>query len=519
MFVALALMLCGTSVFAQTEVRGKVTDATGQALPGVAVMVPGTTNGTMTTMDGSYSLTVKQGETINFSCVGMKDVNRVFDGKLAVINVTMEEDALFLDDVVVVGYGTQKKSSLTSAVSAIKGDDVLKAPSTNVSQILAGRLPGISSVQESGEPGQDQASLRLRGSIYGIAYVVDGFPVNDINDINPNDIESISVLKDGASAAVYGLKGAGGVMIITTKRGTKEKTSITYDGSYGLSMNANFPEFMDGPQFAYYYNMADMMDQLASGAITDRSQYVPYFTSENIAAMTNGDPTDGWDNVDYISKVFGTGVTQKHNITVTGGTDKARYYTSMGFMDQKGNIDNFGYKRYNLRSNIDSDITSRLHFKLGLSGTVASRHTPGYAAGGSDGSGYTETGYLSIANQTIVMHPYLPETYDGMYTSTIKKNTGLPQSPLAAIYESGYKKYRSVDLSANATLAYDIPGVEGLQAKVSGSYDWTNSYSKLLNTPYSTMAFVDGSYTKKSDPRGQTKASTSVRAHHTGSRW
>ena len=444
---------------------------------------------------------MKAGQTLNFSCVGMKDVNRVFDGKLSVINVTMEEDALFLDDVVVVGYGTQKKSSLTSAVSAIKGDDVLKAPSTNVSQILAGRLPGISSVQESGEPGQDQASLRLRGSIYGIAYVVDGFPVNNINDINPNDIESISVLKDGASAAVYGLKGAGGVMIITTKRGVKEKTSITYDGSYGLSMNANFPKFMDGPQFAYYYNMADMMDQLASGAITDRSQYTPYFTSENIAAMTNGDPTDGWDNVDYISKVFGTGVTQKHNITVTGGNDKARYYTSLGFLDQKGNIDNFGYKRYNLRSNIDSDITSRLHFKLGLSGTVASRHTPGYASGGTDG-GYYEQGWLSIANQTIVMHPYLPETYNGLYTSTIKKNTSLPQSPLAAIYESGYKKYRSVELSAHATLAYDIPAVEGLQAKISGVYDWSNSYSKLLNTPYSTMAFIDGSYSKQNDPRG-----------------
>ncbi|MDO4827146.1 MAG: TonB-dependent receptor [Bacteroidia bacterium] len=501
MFAALALILCGTAVHAQSEVRGKVTDVAGQALPGVAVMVPGTLNGTMTANDGTYSLQVKAGQTLNFSCVGMKDVNRVFDGKLSVINVTMEEDALFLDDVVVVGYGTQKKSSLTSAVSAIKGDDVLKAPSTNVSQILAGRLPGISSVQESGEPGQDQASLRLRGSIYGIAYVVDGFPVNNINDINPNDIESISVLKDGASAAVYGLKGAGGVMIITTKRGVKEKTSITYDGSYGLSMNANFPEFMDGPQFAYYYNMADMMDQLASGAITDRSQYTPYFTSENIAAMTNGDPTDGWDNVDYISKVFGTGVTQKHNITVTGGNDKARYYTSLGFLDQKGNIDNFGYKRYNLRSNIDSDITSRLHFKLGLSGTVASRHTPGYASGGTDG-GYYEQGWLSIANQTIVMHPYLPETYNGLYTSTIKKNTSLPQSPLAAIYESGYKKYRSVDLSANATLAYDIPGVEGLQAKISGVYDWSNSYSKLLNTPYSTMAFIDGSYSKQNDPRG-----------------
>ena len=154
-------------------------------------------------------------------------------------------------------------------------------------------------------------------------------------------------------------------------------------------MNANFPEFMNGPQFAYYYNMADMMDQLASGAITDRSQYNPYFTSENVAAMTNGDPTDGWDNVNYIDKVFGTGFTQKHNVTVTGGSDKARYYTSFGYYGQDGNIDNFTYKRYNLRSNIDSDITSRLHFKLGLSGTLAHRDTPGYASGGTDG-GYSE---------------------------------------------------------------------------------------------------------------------------------
>ena len=330
---------------------------------------------------------------------------------------------------------------------------------------------------------------------------MDGFPVSDINDINPNDIESISVLKDGASAAVYGLKGAGGVMIITTKRGAKEKTSITYDASFGVSMNANFPEFMNGPQFAYYYNMADMMDQLASGAITDRSQYNPYFTSENVAAMTNGDPTDGWDNVNYIDKVFGTGFTQKHNVTVTGGNDKARYYTSFGYYGQDGNIDNFTYKRYNLRSNIDSDITSRLHFKLGLSGTLAHRDTPGYASGGTDG-GYSELGWLSVANQTIVMHPYLPERYEGMYTSTIKKNTGLPQSPLAAIYESGYKKTRSMDLSVNATLAYDIPGVDGLVAKVAGVYDWSNSYNKNLNTPYSTMAFVDGAYSKKNDPRG-----------------
>lgn len=230
----LSFFLFSGNVSAQPSVKGRVTDQNGQPLPGVSVIVAGTTNGTMTGSDGSYVISVAKGQTLEFQCLGMTSFRKLCDGTVQVLNVTLKEDTTYLDEVVVVGYGTSKKSSLTGAVSAIKGDEVLKAPASNVSQILAGRLPGISSVQESGEPGQDQASLRLRGSIYGIAYVVDGFPVSDINDINPNDIESISVLKDGASAAVYGLKGAGGVMIITTKRGAKEKTSITYDASFGV---------------------------------------------------------------------------------------------------------------------------------------------------------------------------------------------------------------------------------------------------------------------------------------------
>ena len=498
-FVALVLAI---PAGAQSQITGTVTDEQGQPVLAASVMVVGTQNLVITNDDGRYAITAKSGDVLEYLFLGKKTV-RIQVGNQSVINVKLEEDNTMLDDVVVVGYGTSKKASLTSAVSAIKGDDVLKSPATNVSQILAGKLPGISSVQESGEPGLDQASLRIRGSIYGIAYVVDGFPVSDINDINPNDIESISILKDGASAAVYGLSGAGGVMIITTKRGSKEKATITYDGSFGASMNANFPEFMNGPQFAYYYNMADMMDQLASGAISDRSQYVPYFTSENVAAMTNGDPTDGWDNVDYIKKVFGTGFTQKHNVTVRGGNDKVRYYTSFGFLGQNGNIDNFNYKRYNLRANIDSDLSTRLHFKLGLSGVISNRQTPGYVSGGTDSNSYLgEQGFLSVANQTIMMHPYLPEKYEGLYTASIKRNNSLPQSPLAAIYESGYRKTRGMDLSVNASLAYDIPGVEGLQLKVAGVYDWSNSYNKNLNTPYSVMAFNAGEYTKKNDPRG-----------------
>ena len=481
--VLLAVLAFAGTAMAQNTLKGTVTDVSGQPLAGVTVMVAGTSNGTITDIDGHYSISLKKGEKVEFSCLGLSAVEYAYDGA-AVHNVVMEEDALFLDDVVVVGYGTQKKSSLTSAVSAIKGEELMKAPATNVSQVLAGRLPGISSVQESGEPGLDQASLRIRGSVYGVSYVVDGFPVDSIDDINPADIESISVLKDGASAAVYGLQAAGGVIIITTKKGEKGAAKITYNASVGASMNANFPKFMNGPQFAYYYNVAQMMDQLANGEIADESQYVPYFTQENIAAMTNGDPSDGWDNVDYINKVFGTGFTQKHSVTVQGGTDKAKYFTSFGFMDQKGNIDNFNYRRYNLRANIDADIARNFHFTLGLNGVLGQRHTPAYASGGSDSDLGYEAGWFSVARQTIQMHPYLPETYNGVYTGSLQNNQAYLCSPLAAIYESGTKDTRSTYLSANASLSYNVPWVKGLVLKVSGSYDYGNTYNKNLSLPY-----------------------------------
>lgn len=502
--ISVSLAIFSALGFAQDKVtvRGTVSDASGTGLPGVGVTIQGSSSGVVTDMNGNYSIETNRNANLVFSMLGMKTVTLPVGGR-SVINITLEEDKELLDEVVVVGYGTQKKSSLTSAVSAIKGDELLSAPSTNVSQILGGKLPGISSVQESGEPGLDQASLRIRGSIYGVSYIVDGYPVTDINDIDPNDIESVSVLKDGASAAVYGLQSAGGVIIITTKRGKSGDTKITYDGQYGASMNANFPEFMNGPQFAYYYNMADMMDQLARGAISSRDEYVPAFTKKNVEAMTNGDPTDGWDDVDYIKKVFGTGFTQKHSVTAQGGNEHTRFFASIGYLGQKGNIDNFKYRRYNLRANINSDFARNFHFSLGLSGTIGRRHTPGFASGGTDANSYLgEQGFLSIARQTIQMHPYLPEKYDGLYSAAIQNNTGLANSPLAAIYESGYKQTRSADVQANMSLSYSFPWIDGLSAKVSGSYEYSTSQNKNLNTPYSVMAILNGNWAKQSDPRG-----------------
>lgn len=494
------LLLCSVGGYAQDiTVSGTVSDGM-DVLPGVSVSVKGKTNGTITNAAGKYSLSVNRNATLVFSFVGMESQEVKVNGR-RVIDVTLQNDSENLDEVIVVGYGTQKKSSLTSAISAMKGEELLKAPSTNVSQLLGGRLPGISSVQESGEPGLDQASLKIRGSVYSVSYIVDGFPVSNINDLDPNDIESISVLKDGASAAVYGLQGAGGVIIVTTKKGVAGKTTVTYDASFGASMNANFPQFMNGPQYAYYYNMAQMMDQLASGAISDRSEYTPYFSQANIEAMLNDDPTDGWDNVDYIDKVFGTGFNQKHSVTLQGGGDKMRYFTSVGYMKQEGNIDNFNYRRYNLRTNIESDFAKNFHFKLGVSGVVGRRSTPAYNSGGGD-NGTSEVGYMSVARQTIQMHPYLPETLDGYYTAAIQKNTSLPCSPLAAIYQSGYKRTRSFEAVTNAELSYDVPWVKGLSLKVSGSYSYSTSHNKNLNTLYSTMGYSDGSYKLYTDPRG-----------------
>ena len=503
LLVVLIFLMGGAATsYAQPSVRGKVTDEFGQPLPGVAVMVPGTTNGTMTDENGNYSLSgLKKGDVLLFTSLGLGDQTFNCDGSLSNLNVMMKEDTNFIEETIVVGYGTQKKSSMTSAVSAMKGDELLKAPSTNVSQLLAGRLTGVSSVQESGEPGLDQASIRIRGSQGAVKYVVDGFPVDNINDIDPFDIESISVLKDGASAAVYGLQASNGIIIVTTKRGNTGKPKITYNATVGASMNANFPDFMDGPQFAYYYNVAQMMDQLSSGAIASEADYVPYFTKDQVEMMLNGDPTDGWDNVNYIDKVFGTGFTQKHNITVQGGNETSKYFASFGYLGQKGNIDNYNYDRYNVRANIESQLAKNFKFTMGLSGVFSNRHTPGFGTGGSDMG--SETGWLSIANQTIQMHPYLPEKYNGYWTASQKKNTGLPQSPLAAIYESGYKKTRGMDVSANVSLSYDVPWVKGLQIKASGAFDYGTSMNKNLNTPFDLMMYSSGKWSQVADPRGK----------------
>ena len=457
--------------WAQQMVRGVVTDKTGDPLIGVSVLVKGTPTGVTTDIDGNYAIAARTGQTLVFSYVGMT-TQEVKVGQSSTLDIVMQDNAMNLDDVVVVGYGKQKKSSITGAVSAIKGDELLVTPSTNITQILGGRVAGISSVQTSGEPGQDQASLRIRGSINSVTYIVDGIP-RSINEVDPNDIESVSVLKDASATAVYGLKSSGGVIIVTTKKGAKRSPTITYDGQIGGSYNANFPKFMNAKEFMNYYNMADLMDQMARGVITDRTQYVPRYPQSMIDQIGNGDASDGYDDVNYIDKVFGTGTNTKHTLSMQGGNDRTTYYGSLGYMGQKGNIDNFTYDRYSMRLNLESKIGKYWTLSMGASGYVADTKTPGFLSGGADNGSY-EVGYLSIAHQAIAMHPYLAERYNGLYTGIISANGSSPNSPLAAIYESGYKKTHAMSLSTNVSLRFDVPWVEGLSAKFTGAYDYSN---------------------------------------------
>lgn len=496
----------GGTAFAQSTVRGTVTDEQGNPLVGVTVVVANTTTGTTTDTKGAYEIAVPKGASLDFSYIGMVTQHVSVAGGQTTLDITLKEDSARLDEVVVIGYGSQRRADVTAAVSQIDGKELQKMPMTNLSQGLTGRLPGLISVQNSGQPGQDQASMTIRGAKSGILYIVDGVQ-RSINDIDPNDVESVSLLKDGAAVAVYGLEGSGGVMIVTTKKGRKGSMNLTYKGSYGASFNTSYPEFLDGPGYAYWYNKALEMDGQE-----------PIFTSQHVQMMREG--KNGWGNTNWIDEIFGTGTTQQHSVTSTGGSERINYFASLGYMDQTGNIKNFNYDRYNLRTNIEAKIAKSLTFTLGVAGHVGDRQSPGFAAGGTSGTSVSSGPWLSVAEQAAYAHPYLPKTYEGMPTAS-QNNAGNTINPIAATELSGHSKSQTIAVQTNAALQWDLPWVEGLSLKVMGAYDRSATTSKILSTPYFVMlASLPNSttseitYSKASDPRNNANVSTGKKTNN-----
>lgn len=349
------LILLGAylTVFSQNiQVTGTVIGGSDrEPLPGVNVVVKdATANGTITDLDGKFILTVPSNSILSVSYIGYKSQDIPVKGN-KILHVVLEEDAAALEEVVVVGYGVQKKANLTGAVTSIKSDELLKAKSANSTNALVGQMPGLISKQATGEPGADDASLYVRGiaTFQGEtspAFIIDGMERSsaDFARMDPNDIESINVLKDAASAAIFGMRGANGVVVITTKRGTQDKTTIKYSGNVSIQSPTKLPEFANSYDYARLYN-----------TYTGKEIY----NGDELAKFRDGTDPEKYPNTDWYKEMLSQRAIQhQHNLSVSGGTEKVRYYVSAGFLSQGGLWEDLDYKRYNLRSNIDATITN-----------------------------------------------------------------------------------------------------------------------------------------------------------------
>ncbi|WP_026705714.1 SusC/RagA family TonB-linked outer membrane protein [Flavobacterium soli] len=366
----LFLLLCSNIIFAQTRVEGVVSDANGLTLPGVTVSVVGGQNVVTTNLDGVYSIDAPSNGTLSFSFIGFTSQNLAINGKTK-LNVVMKENVEDLNEVVVIGYGTQKKGDVNGAVSSVKAKDIENLKQVNIDQMLQGKAAGVSVTNNSGQPG-GAASIRVRGttSISGTnepLYIIDGLPisgdatsiatsgrpisgndfstsggagnnaVNPLSMINPNDVESIDILKDASATAIYGSRGANGVIIITTKSGKKGTGKISYEGFTSVQSITNKLDVMNLQQYAQNKN------ELAT--LYGAEPRPEFAHPELLGKGTN------WQD-----EVYRTAIAKSHQISFSGGKDATNYYISGGFLDQQGTLLGSGYKRYTMRVNLDSKV-------------------------------------------------------------------------------------------------------------------------------------------------------------------
>ena len=457
-------------LWAQNTVKGTVVDEQGTPVVGATVVVIGDVRGTTTDVDGHFSISVEPGAQLQISYLGMTSETVTITKGVTNLDIVLKSDAESIDEVVVVGYGVQKKASITAAISQISGDELEKAPVGDVTNMLAGRVAGVTAVQQSGQPGADGSSLMVRGQ--SVLYIVDGVQ-RDINQINPEDIETISVLKDASAAAVYGLDG-NTVIIVTTKRGANKESTISYKGTFGVSQNANPMQLLDGPGYAYWYNRALELDGKQ-----------PIFTQEIVNKMINNE--DGWGNTNWYDKVFGLGTNMSHTISATGGNEKMTYFASLGMYDQKGNVDNFNFTRYTARANVTAKIAKNLTLEVGVAGRIQEHDQPTYSADPS--------AWNNVAQQAMRVHPYVPESImvDGEEISTATPTASASVNPIAAYEQSGSYKRNATYIQPNISLRWDLPWVKGLSAKFFASYDMTFEHVKQFSTPYK-LALADFQY-------------------------
>lgn len=469
----LAAFFCSVfGIKAQTggQITGKVVDAMGE-VPGVSVVVKGTTNGTTTDLEGKYTLgNVKPTDILQFSFIGYK-TQEIKVGNQKTINVTMAEDAQALEEVVIVGYQEVRKKDLTGSVSKVNMEDLLKTPSASFDQTLGGRIAGVNVSSGEGMPGSTM-TITIRGNNSLTQdntplYIIDGFPVEDpavAAAINPNDIASTDVLKDASATAIYGARGANGVIIITTKQGKVGKPQLTYDGSFGVSTVSKKIDMLD----AYDY----VKLQMEVDPARTEEKYFPLFEGHQYTL----EDYRGVPQNNYQDEIFRTAWQQNHNVRLAGGSEGIRYNASLSYYDQEGILLNTDYERLQARMNT---LVKRgkltINFNTNFSRSIQSGASPSSSSySGMNNLFYSVWGYRPVNYPGKSLDSLLNDLMD----DDVDASNDYRFNPIADLKNS-YRKYYINNLQLNGYVEYEF--IKGLKLKVSGGYTYDNRHTDTFN--------------------------------------
>ncbi|PXX30573.1 TonB-dependent receptor [Arenibacter sp. ARW7G5Y1] len=438
----------------QTIVQGAIVDQEGAPLPGVNVLLKGTNNGTQSDFDGKYSIQAKSGDQLVFSYLGMKTITLTV-GDNTIMNLTMEEDASSLDEVVVVGYGSQKKATLTGAITNIKTEEISEISASNLTSLLAGRLAGVSISSSTGTPGvASNLTIRTRGTWNSDSpiYVIDGIvkDKSDFDALDVNEVEEVSILKDAASAAIYGSRASNGVVLVSTKKGKSGKPTITYNSSYNFEKPTKLPKMMSGVDIANMVNTVSTTEWFS-------------WSQEDIDWLKTVNNGYGYD---YLDEVYKDPASNRHALSISGGNENVKYYLGGSIFEQSGFLKPLKFDKQNLRANVEVKISENLTANVNLAIVNSKREKFNWPYDWGDDA------LPDLWKKLQTWQFYEPLSVEGK-----PSNLGWLGNMQELINNSGYWSNRTQNQSAILSLNYKIPGVKGLSVKATYAFD--NSVSDL----------------------------------------
>jgi TonB-linked SusC/RagA family outer membrane protein len=488
----LTALFCLQSAYSQTIISGKVTSTEGQPVLGVSIQIKNANRGTTTDADGNFKLNRRDRDKVLVVSSTGYEVKEVEIGNNTFLLITLRPSQTKLDDVVVVGYGTQKKATITGAINTVSAKEILKSPTSNVTNSLVGKMPGLTSIQRSGQPGRNAADLLIRGqATYGDAspiVIIDGIERESFGDIDPNEIENVSILKDASSTAIFGIRGANGVIIVTTRSGKEGKPRISYSGNVSLQSYTGIPKSLDA------YNTVSLLNE---AYVNDGS--APLFSPAEVQKFKDGSDPLGYPDVNWFDYLTRKSYAQtQHNISVSGGTKMIKYFASVGYLFEDGIFKKFespygysttpSYTRYNFRSNLDMNLTKNLQVIVRLGGRLQNRYQPAGLASASGSFSYDNLEAMISRILQTPSYAYPIMLPDGRIAQNPAVGTNI-WNPYAVITRWGTRQDDYNTIESNVNVNYKLDGItKGLSFK--GVFGYDSYFTSVARRNASWAAYV-----------------------------